>query len=274
MSYTVFIAADIEGVADYVLWPEHPPEEYYLREQMTAEVNAAAEGALAGGAEKVIVSDIHWQKQNIIHGKLADHVSLIRGSKRQLMWMDCVERSCLVFLIGFHAACGKQDAVLPHTIDTRISSLKINGLEAGEALISAVTAGCFDVPVGLVTGDKAFIDEISVILPAVEKVTVKEAIGNCAAINIHPKLVLQKIRHSAKMATQRSIAGDFKPYYCPSPVEITIEVIWPGYADALCLIPGVRRVGGRTVCFTGDWFESMGILSLFVNWIDHMPGLF
>ncbi|OPY57850.1 MAG: D-aminopeptidase [Pelotomaculum sp. PtaU1.Bin035] len=273
MPFTVFIAADIEGVTGYVSWPDKPPEEYWLREQMTAEVNAAIEGALEGGAGAVIVSDIHWNKQNIIPDKLAKKASLIRGSKRKLMWMDSVERSNLAFLIGFHTGCGKENAVLPHTMDTRITSLKINGLAAGEALISAVTAGCFGVPFGLATGDRAFIDEINTIMPDVEKVAVKEAIGNCAALNIHPEIALKKIRESAKIATQRAMDGDFQPYHCTSPVEILIEVIWPGYADALSLIPGVKRTGGREVSFAGDWFEALGIISLFINWIGVMPGL-
>jgi len=272
--YTVFIAADIEGITGYVNWPEKPPEEYWLREQMTAEVNAAIEGALEGGAEEIIVSDIHWDKQNIIPDKLLGRASLIRGSRRKLMWMDSVERSNLVFLVGFHAGCGAADSVLPHTVDPRITCLKINGTEAGEALISAVTAGFFGVPVGLATGDKAFIDEAKIMLPDIEAVVVKEAIGNCAALNIHPELSLRKIKEAARRATQRGIKGDFRPYRCALPVEILIEVIWPGYADALSLIPGIKRIGAREVSFTGDWLEAMGILSLFVNWFKVIPGLF
>lgn len=270
---TVFIAADIEGVTGYVQWPEKPPEEYWLREQMTAEVNAAIEGALAGGAGAVIVSDIHWTKQNILADRLAGQASLIRGSKRKYMWMDAVERSNLVFLIGFHAGGGRENAVLPHTMTTKITSLRINGLVAGEALISAVTAGCCGIPVGLVTGDRAFIEEITPILPEAEKVAVKEAMGNNAALNIHPAVALKKIHQAAKIATQRAIAGSLVPYHCPSPVEIQVEVTWPGYADALSLIPGVKRTGGREVSFAGDWFAALGILSLFINWVKDMPVL-
>ena len=52
--FTVFIAADIEGITGYVDWPEKPPEELWFREQMTAEVNASIEGALDAGADKII----------------------------------------------------------------------------------------------------------------------------------------------------------------------------------------------------------------------------
>lgn len=271
--YTVFIAADIEGVTGYVQWPEKPPEENWLREQMTAEVNAAIEGALEGGADAVIVSDIHWTKQNILPEKLAGRAALIRGSKRKHMWMDTVERSDLVFLIGFHAGGGRENAVLPHTMTTRITSLQINGIAAGEALISAVTAGCYGVPVGLITGDRALLEEISAVLPDAEKVAVKEALGNCAALNLHPATARQNIKQAAKIATQRALAGKLAPYPCPSPVEVRIEVAWPGYADAICLIPGVQRTGGREVSFTGAWLDALGILSLFINWCKDMPGL-
>lgn len=274
MIFTVFIAADIEGITGYVNWPEKPPEELWFREEMTAEVNAAIEGALEGGAKNIIVSDIHWRKQNIIPDKLLGKASLIRGTKRRLMWMDFAERSNLVFLIGFHAGCGLADAVLPHTIDTRITGLRINGIKANEALISAVTAGYFRVPVGLATGDRAFINEVKMILPGIETVAVKEGIGNCAALNVHPEISIEKIKRAAEKATKRGLKGEIKPYFTDEPVEIVIEVSWPGYADALSLIPGVNRRGGREVSYSGDWLEAIGIISLFINWVGTIPGIF
>lgn len=272
--YTVFIAADIEGTTGYVNWPEKPPEELCFMEQMTAEVNAAIRGALAGGATDFIVSDIHWRKQNIIPGRLAGGASLISGTKRRLMWMDLVERSNLVFFIGFHAGCGRVGAVLPHTIDTRITGLRINGVSAGEAFISAATAGCFGVPVGLATGDRAFIDEVAAILPGIETVAVKEGLGNCSALNLHPQISLEKIERTAEEAAKKGLRGEFQPFRINEPVEMVMEVCWPGYADALTLVPGVRRCGGREVAFTGGWLEALGLLSLFANWITTLPGLF
>lgn len=272
--FTVFIAADIEGTTGYVSWPEKPPEGLWSREQMTAEVNAAIRGAMEGGAKNVIVSDIHWSKQNIIPDKLLGKTCLIRGTKRRLMWMDLVERSDLVFLVGFHCGCGVGGAVLPHTLDTRITGLKINGSDAGEAFISAVTAGYFGVPVGLATGDRSFIDEVKKFLPDIETVAVKEGIGNCAALNLHPAISIEKIERAAKKATKKGLRDEFKPFRISEPVEITIQVCWPGYADALCLVPGVKRCGGREVSYTGDWLSAFGIISLFVNWVGTLPGIF
>jgi len=272
--YTVYIAADIEGITGYVAWPEKPPEELWYREQMTGEVNAAIEGALAAGAEKVIVSDIHWTKQNILPEKLRSEASLIRGSKRQLMWMEAIDQSRLVLLVGFHAGCGSAGAVLPHTVDTRISRLKINGKDANEALLTAMTAGYFNVPVGLITGDKAVVEETKQVLVGVEHVTVKEALGSFAAISIHPDLVKSKIRDAAERAVRREMKGELSPLIPPNPSTCSLEFIFPCYADALQLVPGVKRLSGREVTFSGDWIDILRVISFFVNWVIEVTGLF
>jgi len=266
--FTVFMAADIEGITGYVDWPEEPPEDLWFREQMTAEVNAAIEGALDAGADKIIVSDIHWRKQNIIPDKLLGDASLIRGTKRNLMWMDLVERSNLVFLIGFHSGFGAGDAILPHTMDTRITGLKINGRNADEALLSAATAGYFGVPVGMATGDLSFIKGLKQFLPDIETVAVKEAVGAFAALNLHPRTSLEEIRKAAKSAVQKGTNGGFKPFFPGNRIEMNLDLNWPSYAAALSLIPGVSRTSGTGVSYTGEWLDILGILSLFVNWVS------
>lgn len=267
--FTIFIAADIEGITGYVDWPEKPEENLWFKEQMTAEVNAAIEGAVSAGADKIIVSDIHWRKQNIIPDKLLGDASLISGTKRRLMWMDLVERSNLVFLIGFHAGFGAGDAILPHTMDTRITELKINGRNADEALLSAATAGYFGVPVGMATGDLSFVKGLKQFLPDVVTVAVKEAVGASAALNSHPVTSLKEIKKGAKSAVQKGINGGFKPYFPGDKIEMSLELNWPSYAAALSLIPGVSRVSGTRVTYTGEWLDIMGVLSLFVNWVSN-----
>ncbi|MFX4261562.1 M55 family metallopeptidase [Pelotomaculum propionicicum] len=266
--FKVFIAADIEGTCGYVDWPEKQPENDLRREEMTAEVNAAIEGALAGGATDIVVSDIHMRKQNIYHGKLAGNASLISGTKRRLMWMDTVQECDLVFLIGFHARGGTSGAVLPHTMNMWITDLILNGVDAGESYISAACAGHFGVPVGMASGDRAFVDEINSFLPGLETVVVKEAVGSTAALNIHPVISAAKITEAARIAACRGLKGDFKPFCVAEPVEMRLGVTWPGYAEALSLVPGVRRNGGREILYTGAFLDVMNIISLFVSWIE------
>ena len=50
-----------------------------FREQMTAEVAAACEGALNAGAEAIVVKDAHGTGRNILPERLPESVILIRG---------------------------------------------------------------------------------------------------------------------------------------------------------------------------------------------------
>src|SRR4051794_40323791 len=83
MAKIVLISADMEGTCGVVSWAQvMPPEvvgtrepssqDRYLRtrRRMTAEVNAAVEGALAGGADEVIVNDSHDGMRNLIPEEL------------------------------------------------------------------------------------------------------------------------------------------------------------------------------------------------------------
>src|ERR671911_3181502 len=69
----IYISADMEGVVGVVTNEQLGPQgfEYQrFREFMTQEVNAAIEGALAGGATQIVVSDSHGNGQNLLIEKL------------------------------------------------------------------------------------------------------------------------------------------------------------------------------------------------------------
>ncbi len=78
----IYISADIEGVCGSTVWPEAERDKQpYIefQNQMTAEVKAACEGALAAGAKEIVVKDAHATGRNIIAGELPRAVKLIRG---------------------------------------------------------------------------------------------------------------------------------------------------------------------------------------------------
>ena len=78
----VFISADIEGIGGVALWDQartSGPEHRRASEWMTAEVNAAIEGALEGGATEVVVRDAHGRAGNILWESLHGRAKLISG---------------------------------------------------------------------------------------------------------------------------------------------------------------------------------------------------
>ena len=70
----VFLSTDMEGTAGVVDWQQcvgDGPEAVAGRALLLAEVNAAIEGALAGGATQIVVNDSHSTMRNLPPGELA-----------------------------------------------------------------------------------------------------------------------------------------------------------------------------------------------------------
>jgi D-amino peptidase len=77
----VYISADSEGITGTIHWDEtenDKPDYSEFRQQMTAEVAAACEGAFEAGASEV-VKDAHGSGRNIIAAKLPLQTRLLRG---------------------------------------------------------------------------------------------------------------------------------------------------------------------------------------------------
>src|SRR5881275_1466808 len=78
----VFISADMEGIAGVVNASQLGPGELdypLFRKLMTAEVNAAIDGALAAGASKITVADSHGNGLSMIPEELNPKARLIRS---------------------------------------------------------------------------------------------------------------------------------------------------------------------------------------------------
>src|SRR5690606_42135155 len=112
----ILISADMEGTCGVSSWVHvTPPElagsspastaEYErARLRMTHEVNAAIEGALAGGATEVIVNDAHDGMRNLIPEELHPEAQFVAGSDKPLVMVQGVEDGVdAVFFTGYHA---------------------------------------------------------------------------------------------------------------------------------------------------------------------------
>jgi len=181
----ILISVDMEGISGVVL-SDHTRsshKEYErFRRLMTAEANAAIEGALAGGATEVIVNDSHARMANILIEDLNPAVQLISGSPKPYGMMQGIGPGTAgVFLVGYHSASGSASAVLEHTMSGRLVDLQLNGRSVGEMGFNAALAGSYSVPVLLVTGDDAMVREARALLGDIETVAVKEGITRSAA---------------------------------------------------------------------------------------------
>ncbi|GKZ13050.1 M55 family metallopeptidase [Haladaptatus sp. T7] len=255
----VFISADMEGItgiadpSDVVKGEADYPAG---REAMVADVNAAVEGALSGGAEAVLVNDSHSSMTNLPHKSLHESARLIRGgTKPWSMMQGLSEDHDVAFFVGYHAKAGTPEAVLNHTYYGQVLlSLRVNGTEVGELGWNAGLAASIGVPVGLVTGDDATEAEALDRLEDVETAVVKDAVDRFTANCLPPERARARIRDGAERAVRR--ASDFAQ---PTPDEpVTIEADWAATNQAASAagIPSVERVAGRTTRIEADSYVA------------------
>lgn len=266
----VYISADMEGVVGVVTADQLGPSGFEYsraRELMTAEVNAAIEGALAAGATEIVISDSHGNGENILLEKLPRDVVLVRSWPRPLMMMEGIDASFdAVIFIGYHASTTNSAGVRAHTISSaRLADIRLNGISFPEAGINAAIAGHFGVPVVMISGDDVIIEETRALLGDIEGAVVKEAISFHSAKTLMPEVALELIREKVTTALQR--LDDFEPYELETP--ITLDVRFKNYrpSEMLAYLSIVERTDSHSIRFVGrDMVEVSKFLEFIVTY--------
>jgi D-amino peptidase len=258
----IYISVDMEGVAGVVhedqtnpLDPRCAPEYARFRRLMTAEANAAIQGALDAGATSVLVNDSHWEMRNLLAEELNEAAQLVSGGPKPLSMMQGVaEGHDAALFIGYHARAGTGNAILDHTYADRILDVRLNDRPVGEVGLNAALAGTYGVPVALVSGDSALAAEARELLgEELTTVVVKEAVSRHAAKSLAPAVACRMIRESVAKALKRRHA----PFVLPPPVTLEVEFSKSIEADMAELCPGAVRSGGREVHYTHDDYREV-----------------
>src|SRR5947207_15466624 len=84
--------------------PAFAPEYARFRRLMTAEANAAVEGALAAGATRVVVNDSHWFMRNLLAEELHQAAELVSGDPKPRSMVQAIDA-------GFDAARSEERRV-------------------------------------------------------------------------------------------------------------------------------------------------------------------
>lgn len=251
----VFISADMEGIAGVVDEQQLVPEGFEygaFRKLMTAEVNAAIEGALAAGATKITVADSHGNGLSLLPDELHPKARLIRAWPRPLGMMQGVEGGFdAVLFIGYHASSNTPAAVRAHTNSgKRYYAVRLNGQHASEGLFNAAIAGHYGVPVVLVSGDEAAVAELQqTVSPRIVGAVVKRAVGLSSADSLSPQAARELIRERTRVALGR--LASFEPFTLAGPVRLEVAFKYIQNAEVLAFLPIFERVDGATIAFTG-----------------------
>ncbi|MGH7537406.1 MAG: M55 family metallopeptidase [Gemmatimonadales bacterium] len=258
----VYISVDMEGIAGVVhedqtnpTDPRCAPEYARFRKLMTAEANAAVQGALDAGANRVLVNDSHWTMRNLLAEELHESAQLVSGGPKPLSMMEGVAdgHDAAVF-IGYHARAGTGHAILDHTYADRIIDVRLNDVPVGELGLNAALAGMYGVPVTLVSGDQALAAEARELLgEAVAAVIVKEAVSRHAARSLAPAVACRLIRESVSKTLKRR----HSPFVVTPPVTLEVAFSKTVEADLAALCPGAVRTGGRSVSYTHEDYREV-----------------
>lgn len=265
----VYLSIDMEGIAGVVhedqtnpIDPRCAGEYGRFRRLMTLEANAAIEGALAGGATRVLVNDSHWSMRNILAEELHEGAELLSGGPKPWSMMEGIDAGWdLAGFIGYHAKAGTASAILDHTYTDRILDVRLNGTSVGELGINAALAGAFGVPVALVTGDKALGLEARALLgDRIQTIAVKEAVSRHAARHLSPEtarsLIRDSMRETVEDARRHGVARA-KRFVLPPPVTLEVDFAQTVHADHAAMAPGIVRTGPRTASARYEDFREV-----------------
>lgn len=252
----LYISADMEGTAAVASWtqvdPKNTTEYPYYRKLMSLEVRAAIDGARDAGATATLVNDSHSAMRNVLWDDLPDDARMIYGNRKPFSMTEGIDTSfAAAFFTGYHGGIGDSNATLAHTYspDT-LYNVRVNGIACSETLLNAAVLGTYGVPVVLITGDRATCDRARVHLPWITTVVTKDAIGYFAVDSLSPAEARRRIRAGATSAIEDLARA--KPFVFEPPIALELDFVKVEQADFAELIPGIDRIGGRTVRYVHD----------------------
>jgi D-amino peptidase len=258
----IYVACDLEGVAGVVDYHQQCSWDlsegwfgpYYkqARRLATLELNAMVEGALEGGATKVVA----WDGHSDFPGGL--DVELLHPECELVMGAGGGGPQGLdssfdaLFQCGLHAMAGTERAVMAHSFWGGIAGYWVNGMAVGEIWMNCYVAGALGVPFVFLSGDRAAAEEARALVPDVEVAVVKEGLSAEAgglsvvpAISLAPEKAREVIWEGARRAVGK--IGSIAPYYVEPPYRLRVQYAEVEFADQAAARAGVERVDLMTV---------------------------
>lgn len=255
----LFLSSDIEGTCGIANWQEtNTNNEYspYFLKQMSSEVSAACNGALAAGFDEVVVKDAHDSARNIYPDMLPMEAKIIRDWARHpfSMMAGIDETFSAAGFTGYHSAAGTNGNPLAHTMNCSIAKITINGVIASEFLMNAYTAAYMGVPTVFLSGDKALCEAAKLIVPEITTVAVSEGI-NSASKSLHPKKACDLIKEKMTEALSKDVSKCL--IKLPEKFEVTVTYKDFYRANANSFYPGARSIDLNT-----NYFEAKDYLDV------------
>jgi D-amino peptidase len=219
----IFLYTDLEGVAGVDRWDDRKSDraivvrrQREMYELLMGEVNAAADGAFAGGATAVVFVQGHGD--SAVYELADERLEIVKG-RGYAQWIPEIGADfAAAFYVGSHAMGGTPGATLCHTFcfeDGR--RWWLGGREIGEFGSFAAVAGAHGVPVVLATGDDKLCAEARELVPEIETAQVKIGLSLECARHLSAPRAREEVRMAALRAAARAGRGEIPAFRPPGP---------------------------------------------------------
>ncbi len=218
---------------------------------LTREINACIDGLREGGAEKILVWDLHGGGFNFSANSLCPGVEMCM-THEPLCHVSFLDAGfCAHVILGAHARQGVPDGYLNHTRNSHmVSRIIVNGQEVGESELSMLRAAFYRVPTILVAGDYAACrNALAFHGKPLETVVCKRGFSRYSVMHYPPEKVLAEIREKSCRAIRN--LSDYKPLKVEENFEVIYQVFCPNQ-----MVPFIQRgaemLDGTTVRLRGS----------------------
>jgi D-amino peptidase len=266
----LFISADMEGVTGVVTGDQLGPGNFEyerFRRFMTEEVLSVITAARAAGVREILVADSHGNGENLLLELLPPDVQVVRSWPRPLGMMQGIDSTFdAAIFVGYHAGTTNPRGVRAHTFSSaRLTDVRLNGRSVPEGGVNAAIAGYFGVPVILVTGDDAAVEEVRAVAGPMEGAVVKWNYGFHSARTLTPEAGRALIGERTAAALR---AARPRPFVLRGPV--TLDVTFKHYqpSQVLALLPMVERPDAHTIRYVGPDILAVSRFLQFINTYD------
>jgi len=218
----IYIDTDLEGASGVYKFTQtretDTPLAREAREYFMGDLAAVVRGLRDAGATEIYANDGHGNQAFIPHLMEPGAKYATGRPKPEKAGMD--KSYAGMVLVGFHAMMGTPDGVLHHTQNSKTENRYwYNGVESGEIAQEAILAGCYGVPLLMVTGDEAVCREARKFFgDSIVTVATKKGIGREAAV-LYP---FAETRQALYEGAKRAVAAipHCKPYQIATPIKV------------------------------------------------------
>ncbi len=255
----VLIWTDMEGISGITVMEQILPEHFLYNEGRrlyTEDINAAARGAVAAGADLIVVREAHGGHavmgvNHVIPELLDPHCEWVSHHYGPAQpWLDVHYDACV--MVGMHARWGIPDGILCHTIAGGLD-IYLNDQPVGEIEVFARMLGAFGTPVVAITGDTATCAEAQAVIPGVTAIAVKRGYTNQSGQCTAPQRARQMIEDGVRTALQKITTQPLLP---TTPARWRVVSHIPGFAQGLAQLPDVTLVSEDEVLIEGSSYNA------------------